>query len=433
MIKIPILSYHSHAIAGNSYETNDHIALYEDLRTIHALGFQVVPLQWIVDWVLGQRDDWALHRSVAISFDDGANADYYDFEHPEYGSQRSFFNILRDFLDERGESVQPHLQATSFVIGSPQVREELDIRCLREVGLTGMSDEWWNDAQQSGLLSIQNHSWDHNHPAASGVCQKNQQKGSFTLIDSFPECQGEVRQAASYIRQKIAPAKPVFFAYPWGESSAYLRDWYFPFFASQHEMIAAFGGSGGYVTRASSRWDIPRFVHGAPEGIGWKTPSQFKALLHEALVVEGDNIKIVKVDDAPVFVSHLFRQAFDQPAPVEPVHYVAFAQLSSTTFEVAGYYHADYRDDYILLGGLCVEPRYRNRGIGERLAAAVFDDIGDKKAFFSITGNPVTERMVLSMGYEKTSQQYLVVKWMKRLSQEDRERFTAEVAALGPF
>jgi hypothetical protein len=123
--KISILTYHSHRVLGNTYETNDHLALYQDLRTIHTLGFQIVPLRWIVEWVLGQRDDATLYRAVAITFDDGADFDYYDLDHPHSGPQRSFYNILCDFHKEYGSSVQPHLQATAFVIASPVVRAEL--------------------------------------------------------------------------------------------------------------------------------------------------------------------------------------------------------------------------------------------------------------------------------------------------------------------
>lgn len=282
-MKIPILSYHSHTIGGRTYETNDHIALYEDLRTIHRLGFRIVPLHWMVEWILDQKEDSLFGRCVAISFDDGADADFYDTNHPQYGHQTSFFNILVDFRAEVGVARQPSIQATSFVIASPDVREELDQRCLREIGLRGMSDDWWSVAQRSGLLSIQNHSWDHNHPAANDVCQKDQKKGSFSLIDTYAECQGEIRQAAHYIHRRISPAWPELFAYPWGESSEYLRSTYLPSFLGQHHVTAAFGALGGYVTKSSSRWNIPRFVHGAPEGKGWTTPQQFKELLLGAL------------------------------------------------------------------------------------------------------------------------------------------------------
>jgi hypothetical protein len=276
---VPILAYHSHRIEGTSYETNDHIALFHDLRTIHAQGFRVVPLMWVVEWVLGRREDAALDKAVAISFDDGADLDYYDCEHGQYGPVRSFYNILRDFQAECGSAAQPDLHASAFVIASPIVRKELAERCLAPIGLQGMSDNWWGEAHRSGIMSIYNHSWDHNHPEASTVCEKNQNKGSFALIDTYAECQGEVQQAAEYIHQKTAPAWPELFAYPWGQASGYLRETYFPSFGDRHRTIAAFGANGGYVTSTSSRWDLPRFVCGS-QLVGWQSTERLIQILH---------------------------------------------------------------------------------------------------------------------------------------------------------
>jgi len=142
-----------------------------------------------------------------------------------------------------------------------------------------MSDTWWAPAQRSGLMSIDNHSWDHNHPEANVVCQKEQIKGSFEVIDTYTECRSEVEQAAEYISRKIAPAWPELFAYPWGQSSAYIREVYFPRFQTQRRPIAAFVANGGYVTKQSPRWNLPRFVCGSQQ-VGWETPAGLLRLLH---------------------------------------------------------------------------------------------------------------------------------------------------------
>lgn len=203
-MRIPVLAYHSHRIFGNTYETNDHIALYHDLRTIQAQGFRIVPLMWIVEWTLGLREEATLHKSLAITFDDGADFDYYDLDHLQYGPQRSFYNILRDFQTECGLAAQPYLQGSSFVIASPMARQEI----WTSAGRKWMTDDWWPEANSSGILSIYNHSWDHNHPSVSVVSEKHQQKGSFLTIDTYEECRGEVQQAAEYIHQKIFPGWP---------------------------------------------------------------------------------------------------------------------------------------------------------------------------------------------------------------------------------
>ncbi len=269
-IKVPILTYHSHTIAGNTYETNNHIALFDDLRTIRNLGLKIVPLMWIVEWLLDKRDPSTLQKAVALTFDDGVDFDYYGLDHPTHGRQRSFFNILKDFQYESGISAQPHLHASFFVIASPEARKELDDRGW-------MSDGWWNTVNQSGIGNIFNHSWDHNHPEVSKVCQKDQKKGSFDVIDTYAECRNEVEQAAHYIQQK-AHLWPVLFAYPWGQSSDYIRNHYFPSFQEQHKTVAAFAANGGYVTKSSSRWNIPRFICGGRE-IGWEKTDELIRIL----------------------------------------------------------------------------------------------------------------------------------------------------------
>lgn len=126
-----------------------------------------------------------------------------------------------------------------------------------------MNEHWWADAHNSGLMGIQNHSWDHNHVSVTTVCEENQNKGRFDTIDTYEECHQEIVQAGCYIAQKTSSLWPTLFAYPYGQSSDYLRTVYFPRFAHEHRTLAAFGADGGYVTRSSSRWNLPRFVCGA--------------------------------------------------------------------------------------------------------------------------------------------------------------------------
>lgn len=146
-----------------------------------------------------------------------------------------------------------------------------------------------------------------------------------------------------------------------------------------------------------------------------------------------DNIRIIMVDDAAFFAAHLFKLAFNERIPVTPVHYVAFAQVSPAEFETVGYYHVDYRTEYALVGGLCVAPDYRDKGLGEKLSVFVFEQGGARKAFFSYTGNPVSARIALRIGYEETAHQHLFVRWLNFATDIEKERLIAEVAALGPF
>ncbi len=276
--RIPILAYHSHRIEGLTYETNDHVTLYHDLRTLHARQFTIVPLRRIAAWVIAPHTQELPIRAVGLSCDDGADMDYYDCDHPVYGLQRSFYNILRDFQIEVGAAAQPLLHMTSFVIASPGARWELDACCLAPLGLRGMTDGWWAAAAQSGLFGIENHSWDHNHPEVSWVCEAEQRSGDFGRIDSYAECRSEIQQAATFIHAKIKPAWPSLLAYPWGQASPYLRETYLPAHHTAHRMQAAFGADGGYVTASSSRWVLPRFF----SGTGWMTPAELGAILDGA-------------------------------------------------------------------------------------------------------------------------------------------------------
>jgi hypothetical protein len=146
--------------------------------------------------------------------------------------------------------------------------------------------------------------------------------------------------------------------------------------------------------------------------------------------VAQDNIQVVKVDDATFFIADLFQRTFGDPPPLTPAHYVAFCKLDSSTFEAVGYYHVTFCGEYALVGGLCVDEHYRNKGIGEKLERIVFEDGGETKAFFAYVGSPTRARRV---GFVDTNYEHLMVRWMKAVSAVEQERILAEVAALGPF
>lgn len=267
------MTYHAVNILTNRYAENDHIGLATDLREINRLGYQIVPLSEIVDWHQGIVEDSRLRNCLAISFDDGSWFDYHDLPHPTCGKQRSLFNILRDFQSEAGPAAQPRLHATSFVIASPEAREQLDRNGL--IGLGWWGDDWWNAAQESGLISIQCHSWDHVHPDVEAVAQVDNIKGDFNRVTSFEDCDKQVRKAAEYINSVIDGYRPDLFAYPYGQSSDYLARNYFPNASSRHGYRAAFTTDPRPVTRTDDIWRLPRFVFGRD----WRSPSGLQDLL----------------------------------------------------------------------------------------------------------------------------------------------------------
>lgn len=270
--RIPVLTYHALNMDSNLYVGNDHVALAQDLRKLHDAGFKLVPLQRVVDWHQGRVSDAEMARTVAISLDDGTSFDYHDLEHPTLGMQRSMFNIVKDFRDEVSNA-QPGLAVTSFVITSPAARFELDIK-----GMTGQGwwkDDWWLAAQSSGLMSIECHSWDHNHPALDHVQQQEQIKGDFRAIASFADCNAQVAKAGDFIAQKLKGRRPSLFAYPWGQASDYLLQEYMPQQQARHGFRAGFSVEPRAVTATDNIWFLPRFVCGRD----WKSPEELIALI----------------------------------------------------------------------------------------------------------------------------------------------------------
>lgn len=271
---IPVLTYHAARVGGSDYASNDHVAFFDDLRQLHREGFRIAKLDDIVASLRRGAPD--LSATVGISMDDGTNFDYHDLPHPAWGAQRSMLNIMKDFVDEFGQRAQPDLHVTSFVIASPAARRELDKKCL--AGRNWYTDDWWPDAIASGLMSIANHSWDHNHPAVGVVAQRNQEKGTFSVIDTYEDAEAQIRQATEYLARKTAGQASRLFAYPYGQFNSYLTDEYLPHFGSQHGMEAAFTAGSGMISETSKRWTLPRLVCGHD----WKSGAELGAILARA-------------------------------------------------------------------------------------------------------------------------------------------------------
>lgn len=145
-------------------------------------------------------------------------------------------------------------------------------------------------------------------------------------------------------------------------------------------------------------------------------------------------LRIVELgSDAEFFAGGLFLECFGQKLPEEPVHYAAFLRERGGDLRCVGYVHVTRRARYGLVGGLCVDDRFRKRGIGEALLRRTLVDVHGLDALFSYTGRSASVSLVLRLGYQRTNHPRLFVKWSETAPAGDRDALMEEVAALGMF
>jgi peptidoglycan/xylan/chitin deacetylase (PgdA/CDA1 family) len=276
MRRIAILTYHPIHIVENSYVGNDLMALESDLATIDRLGLPVVSLDQAITAAASPRIlQEGEGDAVAINFDDGSVFDHEDHDHPTCGLHRSAATILRDAARRLGCLSGARPLASTFVIASPEARAEMDRNDY--FGGNYWPDTWWPQAARDGVLSIESHSWDHNHPSIARSVQRDNVRGTFRNIETFEEAEAEIAQSLDYIERR-AGKRPAFFAFPWGESNDYLGREYLPRRGPELGLKAAVSSAplaSGWVTDSSHRWLLPRFVCGHD----WKDPAGLERLL----------------------------------------------------------------------------------------------------------------------------------------------------------
>jgi hypothetical protein len=312
--KVPVLLYHSWVREGCVAATNNSFGMAEDLDVIHAMGFTVVPLEWITRWAIGERDGSTLpDRVVGLSFDDGFNGDWQD-ESTDGCEVKSFHTLLQEFRTAHPElpAYSPH--GSAFVIGSPVARAL--------IGGAEVTDQWWPMADSSNLMSIYNHSTDHDHHNILGTSGDHKPiiethptfvdpvlfpegvrlvgggyydgnwdgmggldtavhpQARFLRIRNLTSARAEILMTGRYIEKKIGRHADIF-AYPYGRVTEYLRDTYFPDYFAEHGIYAAYATGSNYVTRSSNRYALGRFTR-SPVG-DWNDKEGLKKILENAL------------------------------------------------------------------------------------------------------------------------------------------------------
>ncbi len=267
--RLVILTWHSVNVHNNRYSGNDLVAFSEDLVQLDRLGWTILPLESGLERL--ERNDLP-DRAVALTADDGSILDFASFAHPTCGPQSGLLPRLRHLLAHGRLAARHEPIISAFVIASPDARAELDRKVTG--GLDLWPDSWWRDANASGLMHIESHSWDHNHDALDRTAQRDNRRGDFFAIETENECRIEVDQASACI-ERLSGRKPRFFAYPYGQSSDYLRYEYLPARGAELGLRAALSCEPAPVSRSSERWHLPRFVCGRD----WNSPDEFAALL----------------------------------------------------------------------------------------------------------------------------------------------------------
>ena len=262
-MKVSVLAYHAANIAGNDYSNNDHIALVADLKLFEETGVKIISANSVVEWINGEINLDESNNYIAITFDDGNELDFIDSNYLDFGFQQSFYTILCN------SKIKFH--ATSFVIASPLARNTLETTCLGEQNLLG--EKWWQDAESTGEISIENHSWDHVHPSLDNVCQRDKIKGNFAKIESYEDAELQINKATKYIENSMQDKVVRLFAYPFGHYNHYLSEIYFPYYQSQ--IKAAFTCDPEPITKNTNICKIPRYVCGAD----WKSIEELKKII----------------------------------------------------------------------------------------------------------------------------------------------------------
>jgi hypothetical protein len=262
-MRVAVLTYHSQVVAGSDYSNNDHLAFAADLRRVIASGLAVVSLHQVSRALDGKFE--LPPRAVAFSCDDGVDFDYRDLDWPGFGQQQSFATAMREAIRKEGTDYLPPM--TAFVIADPSARQELDRRCLK--GLGWINDDWWPAAVSEGLFQIANHGWDHLHPDLERYA------GASLRILDYQSADRQIRQARAAIAARADNPGLELFAYPFGASSDYLANEYFPNDRAEHGVAAAFTTEPGIIHRDSNRWLLPRYVCGAH----WKSPEELGTIL----------------------------------------------------------------------------------------------------------------------------------------------------------
>ena len=268
-----IFCYHAQNCGDGKDAISDHESLQDNLDAIARFNLPIIPLETIARALTDPLDHPLPDYFVGLSADDGTYLDWHDYQHPSLGLQKSFAGIVNEHCDQHALPKSGML--TSFVIASPEARSLIDEECYASLPLS--DEDWWQEAADEGLIHIENHSWDHAHPAVGDAALDPDSLGSFQAVAGEEIAAAQITQAQSYINDNCRQSNrhSCLFAYPYGHTNNYLISQFLPNQGRNSGIVGAFSTERAFVTYNTNPYCIPRFVCGE----AWNVPTEFDAIL----------------------------------------------------------------------------------------------------------------------------------------------------------
>lgn len=161
---------------------------------------------------------------------------------------------------------------------------------------------------------------------------------------------------------------------------------------------------------------------------------------------ENSLLKLVEVNDAEPFAGDLFIQAFGDPIPNFPKHFVLLLSDQSVTLTL-GYVHFTHQNNIYLGGGMCVNSRVLRQvpktireqlsaqgGVAYTMLSESVKQLTDCDAVFGHVGHKGAYKIDLAVGFEQTEHPHLIVFWQnKNLSPAAQAKCINQAHQAGAF
>jgi hypothetical protein len=166
-----------------------------------------------------------------------------------------------------------------------------------------------------------------------------------------------------------------------------------------------------------------------------------------------ERFHVQRFDNAAYFAGPLFQAIFQQSFPNPPpdaspswAQYVAFFRWDEDQIEPVGFCNFLPHENLWLEGGLCVRRNFYARlppglaeecratgGVAQLIMEVAAKELDDCTAWFAYVGDVQSLKVCMRCGYEATNRKYVIAKWFREHSPEDKTALIERVAALGPF